>query len=103
MSQQKYTMPEQASSLPRTITSDRFLAAFLLSQGYELDKVVENERRRVGFVFVGDGVKECKRIFRERPVLVDMRSFRRNLDTVYSHVHEKRRRASCPTRGSLIS
>ncbi len=81
--------------LPRIITSDKFLASYLLCQGFKLDKVVQNDRKRIAFVFEGAEVKDYKQAYKGGPVSVDMYSFRENFYRIRSYVNEKRR-ASCP-------
>ena len=91
---QKYTKTNKASSLPRTITSDTHLAAYLLTLGCHLDKVVRNDRRRVGFVFEGKDVREQKKAYKSGPVYVDIHSFRRNLTLIRSLVDKTLRERS---------
>ena len=62
------------------ITNDLYLAAFLHCVGCELDHVERNGRRRVSFVFRGDGrVREHREAYRSGPVRLDMRCFRESL------------------------
>lgn len=95
---EKYTAPDETAILPRIITSDMFLAAYLLTQACTLDKVVLNERRRVAFVFEGEAVKQFKQEYRENRVYVELRSFHENLNFIRRLVDEKlnERNASCP-------
>ena len=83
---QKYTKTSKHSSSGRIITSDTHLSAYLLSVGCHLDKVVRNDRRRIGFVFEGENVRELKTAYQSGPVYVDIRSFRENLTTIRSLV-----------------
>jgi hypothetical protein len=79
---QKYTKTSKVSSIPRAITADTHLAAYLLSVGCHLDKVMRNDRHRVSFVFEGERVRELKQAYKAGPVYVDIRSFRGNLTTI---------------------
>lgn len=69
-------MEALSSNLSRIITSDIYLAAYLLSQRLTLAKVVENDRCRVSFVVEGKKAKELKTAYIEGPVLMDVRSFK---------------------------
>ena len=89
-------MPQLDQTLPRTITSSYFCAAYLLYKGFRLDRIVKNDRNRVSFVFVGDSVKEFKRAYRDGEVKVRMGLFRENYEQVRSFANEKRRNALCP-------
>ena len=48
----------------RLATNDIYLAALLLSKDYPLVKVIRNARRRVSFIFVGEGIEELRESFR---------------------------------------
>ena len=83
---QKYTKTSKPSSLTRAITADTHLAAYLLTVGCHLDRIVRNDRHRVSFVFEGERVQELKQAYKAGPVYVDIRSFRENLSTIRSLV-----------------
>jgi hypothetical protein len=70
------------ASVPRLITNDLYLAAFLHCVGCSLDRVERNERRRVSFVFTGERVAELREAYRTGPVRLDMRSFRESLSLI---------------------
>ena len=70
------------STLGRTVTNDIFLAAYLLSEGGRLVRVLRNERRRASFVFEGESVAELKQAYVSGPVFCDIRSFRHFLNQV---------------------
>jgi hypothetical protein len=75
-------MESTTATLGRTVTNDIFLAAYLLSEGGRLVRVLRNERRRASFVFEGDGVAELKQAYVSGPVFCDIRSFRHFLNQV---------------------
>lgn len=85
------------ASHSRIVTCDIYLAAYLLCQGCELERVYRNERRRIAFVMKGNGAKEMKKAFMEGSVALDMRSFRENLKRVRNCLtHPNERSTPCP-------
>ena len=86
----------QKYPLPRIITNDLYLAAFLLCQGCEWCGLVHNERRRVSFVFAGERVRELRHEYESGTVRLNVRSFRDNLLTVRRTLDAEQRSAQCP-------
>ena len=86
----------QKYPLPRIITNDLYLAAFLLCQGCEWCGLVHNERRRVSFVFAGERVRELRHEYESGTVRLNVRSFRDNLVTVRRKMDTEQRSAACP-------
>jgi len=78
------------------ITNDIYLAAYLLSEGYTLTKVLRNERRRISFLFIGEDVEGHRRAYRSGHVYLDMRSFREKLITIRRMMDAKQRSAIWP-------
>jgi hypothetical protein len=72
----------QKYDLPRIVTNDLYLAAYLLCQGCSLDQLVRNDRRRISFVFVGEKVRQLREAYRTGSVRLNVRSFRDSLVTV---------------------
>jgi len=87
----------QKYPLPRIITNDLYLAAFLLNQGCEWCGLLHNGRRRVSFVFSGERVHELRQEYESGIVKLNVRSFRDNLVTVRRKMDEEQRSAPCPT------
>ena len=86
----------QKYPLPRIITNDLDLAAFLLCQGCEWCGLVHNERRRVSFVFAGERVRELRHEYESGTVRLNVRSFRDNLVTVRRKMDTEQRSVACP-------
>ncbi len=92
---QKYTPP--ASSSPSTVlTSDMYLAAFLLTRDCRLAKVMKNDRRRVSFLVEGAEAGKLRQRYRRGPVYVNVRFLRENLLTLRRLMDGKNRSNSCP-------
>lgn len=86
-------MIKDSSSTSRLATNDIYLAAFLLSKDYSLVKVIKNARRRISFVFTGDGIEELKAAYRNGRV----RTFRESLKQVRQLMDlNKKERTQCP-------
>ena len=85
-------MIKNTSSPSHLATNDIYLAAFLLSKDYSLVKVIKNARRRISFVFTGEGVKELKALYRENRV----RTFRESLKQVRHLMDTSQRSNTCP-------
>lgn len=75
------------SSQSRLATNDIYLAALLLSKDYSLVKVIRNARRRVSFIFAGDGLEELREAYRRGRV----RSFGESLTRVRQLMNEQQR------------
>jgi hypothetical protein len=90
---EKYHIPAEA---PRIVTNDRVLAAYLLSEGCELDRLVKNARRRVSFVFAGEKARRLREAYRAGVVRLQVHSFRESLVTVRRKMAETKRSAPCP-------
>lgn len=97
----KYTTPADSSSESSVLTSDVYLAAYLLTQQCRIADVLKNDRRRVSFVVAGEGVADLRRAYRRGPVRVNISHFRdilinlrRRMDT--NRVSGKQRSAVCP-------
>jgi hypothetical protein len=80
----KYPLPIASgnTALPRLITNDLYLAAFLLCAGEHLCRLEHNGRRRISFVFAGERVKLLREQYQSGTVRLNMRSFRNSLKTV---------------------
>jgi len=78
------------------ITNDIYLAAYLLSEGYHLSKVLRNERRRISFLFVGKEIEELRQAYRSGHVYLDIHSFREKLITIRRMMDTKQRSEVCP-------
>lgn len=68
--------------LPRLITNDLYLAAFLLCQGCEWCGLVHNDRRRMSFVFSGEHVHHLRHEYESGIVRLNVRAYRDTLQTV---------------------
>ena len=68
--------------LPRIITNDLYLAAFLLCNHCRSFELLHNSRRRVSFVFYGEQVRQLREEYESGVVRLNVRSFRDNLKTV---------------------
>ena len=82
--------------LPRIITNDLYLAAFLLCQGCEWCELLHHGRRRVSFVFAGNRVHALRDEYESGIVRLNVRSFRDNLVTVRRKMDTEQRSAECP-------
>lgn len=89
-------MTALTSTISRIITNDLYLAAYLLSQGKELDKILRNGRRRLSFVLAGERVGELKDAYNEGPVYLDVRSFRESLTHIRKIMDTEQRSVPCP-------
>jgi hypothetical protein len=78
------------------ITNDIYLAAYLLSEGYNLTKVLRNDRRRISFLFAGKEIEELRQAYRSGHVYLDIRSFREKLITIRRMMDKKQRSEVCP-------
>jgi hypothetical protein len=90
---EKYHPPEPS---PRIVTNDRVLAAYLLSEGCELDHLERNARRRVSFVFAGEKACQLREVYRAGVVRLRVHPFRESLVTVRRRMDETKRSAPCP-------
>ena len=68
--------------LPRIITNDLYLAAFLLCKHCRSFELQQNGRRRISFVFYGDKVRQLRQEYESGVVRLNVRSFRDNLKTI---------------------
>jgi len=99
---EKYTTLESPpNDDPRILTSDVYLAAYLLTQDCRLAEVLRNERHRVSFVVEGEGADRLRRNYKSGPVYVNVRFFREKLLSLRRLMDGKQRSASCPTPPSL--
>jgi len=81
------------STSPSLATNDIYLAALLLSKNYSLVKVIKNARRRIYFVFAGEGIEELRETYRKNRV----RTFGESLTLVRHMMNEQQQRSiSCP-------
>lgn len=90
---EKYHIPAEA---PRIVTNDRVLAAYLLSEGCELDRLVKNARRRVSFVFAGEKARRLREAYRGGEIRLQVHPFRESLVTVRRKMAETKRSTPCP-------
>jgi len=82
------TFPVSSSS-SRLAANDIYLAALLLSKDIALVKVIRNARRRVSFIFVGEGLEELREAYRRCRV----RSFGESLTLVRHLMNEQNDRS----------
>ena len=79
----------------RLATNDMYLAALLLSKDYSLVKVIHNARRRVSFIFAGEGLRELRESYRRGRVC----SFGESLTRVRQMMNEHRPACAKATAG----
>jgi hypothetical protein len=91
----------QKYPLPRIITNDLYLAAFLLCQGSTLSGVLCNERRRLSFVFSGSRVHELRTEYESGIVRLNVRSYKDHLLAVRRTMDAEQRRAQCQSPPSV--
>jgi hypothetical protein len=89
-------MTAKTSTQSRILTNDIYLAAYLVCQGHSPAGVLQNERRRISFLFVGSKVDELRQVYRNGVVLLNMRSFRDSLFRVRKLMNRKQRSQPCP-------
>ena len=65
--------------VPRLITNDLYLAAFLLCRGCELCSLMRNDRRRLSFEFSGWKVHQLRDEYETGTVRLNVRAYRDNL------------------------
>jgi hypothetical protein len=94
MSQKYFSSAAFSNRLPRLITNDLYLAAFLLCQGCEWCGLVRNERRRLSFVFSGERVHELRSEYESGTVRLNVRSFKDHLLAVRRRMDEEQRSAA---------
>ena len=80
--------------LPRIITNDLYLAAFLLCKHCRSFELLYNNRRRVSFVFYGDNVRELRQEYESGVVRLNVRSFRDNLKSIRRKMDAEQRSVS---------
>jgi hypothetical protein len=81
----------QKYDLPRLITNDLYLAAFLLCQGCEWCGFVHNDRRRLSFVFSGVNVHHLREEYESGIVRLNVRTYRDTLLTVRRRMDAEQR------------
>lgn len=81
----------QKYHLPRLITNDLYLAAFLLCRGAELCALVHNGRRRLSFVFSGERVHDLRTEYESGTVRLNVRSYKDNLLMVRKRMDQEQR------------
>ncbi len=87
------TLAAAPTSSTRLATNDIYLAALLLSKDYPLVKIIRNARRRVSFIFAGEGLQELREAFRRGRV----RPFGESLSLVRHLMNEQNQRSvACP-------
>ena len=89
-------MESCASTSKHALTCDIYLAAYLQSLNNNLIKVMQNQRRRVSFLFEGDEVDALRLSYRSGPVTIDLRLFRDNLIQLRRMMAAKQRSNPCP-------
>ncbi len=82
--------------ITRLITNDVYLAAYLLSEGTELDHLEKNSRNRVSFIFSGERVHLLRESYKQGKVLLNIRSFRENLIRMRQEMSSLKRRSERP-------
>jgi hypothetical protein len=82
MSQKYHASTVLSNQLPRLITNDLYLAAFLVCQGCEWCGLVRNDRRRLSFVFSGENVHHLREQYESGIVRLNVRAYRDTLLTV---------------------
>ena len=95
----------QCSAFGRLVTNDLYFAAYLLCEGYGLDRVYHNGQRRVAFEFAGEGILEKKKAYKNGRVFLNVGSFRDKLKSIrgiaYGSTgltsHGQERSLPCPT------
>lgn len=91
MSQKYHASADPGNRLPRLITNDLYLAAFLLCQGCDLCCLVRNDRRRLSFVFAGERVRELREEYETGIVRLNVRTYRDTLLTVRRRMDAEQR------------
>ena len=86
----------------RLITNDLYFAAYLLCEGYKLDRVYHNGRHRSAFEFTGAGILEKKQAYKKGRVFLNVGSFRAQLNHIRGITYGQERSLPCP-RQSLPS
>ncbi len=77
------------------ITNDIYLAAYLLSIGYKLTKLLNNNRHRISFLFSGEKIEDARRAYKNGHVSVDLRCFRSNIITIHEKMDLRQRSKEC--------
>jgi len=93
MSEKYHASTVLGNHLPRIITNDLYLAAFLLCQGAQLCSLVQNSRRRLSFVFAGENVRHLRKEYEDGTVRLNMRSFKEHLISVRRRMDAEQRSA----------
>lgn len=93
----KEGLPVSSQIFSRVVTNDLYFAAYLLCEGYELDRVYHNGRGRVAFEFAGEGILEKKKAYKKGRVFLNVGSFRDKLKSIRGIAYGQERSHSCPT------
>jgi hypothetical protein len=89
---EKYSMPcAHPMKETQVLTSDVYLAAYLMTQQCRLAKVMKNDRRRVAFLVEGERVEQLRQAYRHGPVYLNVKFFRVQLLTIRRLMDGKQR------------
>lgn len=86
-----------AGEFTRLVTNDIYLAAYLLCEDCQLDRVYHNGRKRAAFEFAGYGLLEKKKAYKKGRVFLNVGSFRAQLNHIRSLAYGQERSLLCPT------